>query len=244
MISYDRSSSGSRWWILAAVVAAAAAVGAVWMWSGPKAPDTVAPEVASAPAAAPSGAIIDFSKPPEVLSDGRPADFSTEEWGALKTAVANKADGEKELKRITTYLRFQRGFEQWQAMQESGDQAKRHELANRLLEQLPERLTNMEMTMGEGLLICSALLTDLEPNEAARGPKLEACKVQLEQVAPRLDTAQQMRDAECLTEFQRRQAALVAEHQAKSPSQKDTVQLEKDLEAARLAVYNSPDCGR
>ena len=46
-------------------------------------------------------------------------------------------------------------------------ETQRHELANRLLEQLPERLTNMEMTMGEGLLICSALLTDLEPDEAA-----------------------------------------------------------------------------
>lgn len=177
------------------------------------------------------------------MADGRPADFSSDEWSALKDAVSKKADGEKELKRITTYLRFQRGFEQWQNMME-GDSRQRHELAQRLLEQLPDRLKNMEMTMGEGLLICSALWADLEPDETARNQKLEGCKARLEQVAPQLDTAQQLRDAECLTEFQRRQAALVAEHQAKAQAQKDTAQLEKDIEAARVAVYNGVDCGR
>jgi len=243
MISYDSSSSGSRLWIAAAIlIGIAAAVGA-WVWQGSSSKAEAPAAPASAPAATGTGAVIDFSKPPEVMSDGRPSDFSTEEWGALKDAVSKKADGEKELKRITTYLRFQRGFEQWQALQE-GDKAQRHELANRLLEQLPERLTNMEMTMGEGLLICSALLTDLEPDEAARTQKLEGCKTRLEQVAPKLDTAQQLRDAECLTEFQRRQAALVAEHQAKPQGQKDTAQLEKDIESARLAVYDGANCGR
>lgn len=242
MISYDNASSRTRLWIIAAVIVVAGGVLA-WVWSGNGATETPAP-VASAPAPAPVGAVIDFSKAPEVMPDGRPADFSTEEWGALKDAVSKKADGEKELQRITTYLRFQRGFEQWQALQESGDKAQRHELANRLIEQLPDRLSNMEMTTGEGLMVCAALLADLEPDEAVRQQKMEGCKSRLEAVAPKLDTAQQLRDAECLTEFQRRQAALVAEHQAKSPAQKDAAQLEKAIEAARLAVYNSPDCGR
>lgn len=243
MISYDRSSSSRLWIIAAVLVGVAAAVGA-WMWSGSGTPEAAPATVASAPQASPVGAVVDFSKPPEVLPDGRPSDFSTEEWGAMKEAVGKKEDGEKELKRITTYLRFQRGFEQWQALQEDGDRARRHELAKSLLEQLPDRLSNMEMTTGEGLMICAALLTDLEPDEALRVQKLEGCKARLAEVAPKLETAQQLRDAECLTEFQRRQAALVSEHQAKPQAQKDTAQLEKDIEAARQAVYNSPDCGR
>ena len=218
------------------------ATAAWWYMSSPAtAPETAAPEQAQ-PAA--SGPVVNLAVPPQEAPDGRPTDFSPEEWNALKDAVGNKADGAKELKRITAFLRYQRAFEQWQNLQESGNTAQRHAIAKQLLDQLPERISNMEMTMGESLMICAALLNDLEPDEAVRNQKLEGCKVRLEQLAPKIDSEQAMRDAECRTEFLRRQAALVAEYQALPEAQKNHAKFEKDVEAARRSVYDSPTCGR
>lgn len=244
MISYDRSSGSKGVWL----VLAAAAVGiaaATWWWTQSEKgepPVPAAPTVSEARPAA--GPVVNLAQPPQEMPDGRPADFTASEWSALKEAVGTNPNGAKELKRITAFLRYQRGFEQWQSLLESGDASERHALANQLLDQLPQRLVNMEMTMGESLMLCAALLNDLEPDENQRQQKLEGCKSRLEAAAPKIDSEQALRDADCRTEFLRRQAALVAEYQALPASQKDHAKFERDVEAARRAVYDSPTCGR
>ncbi|HIV72604.1 MAG TPA: hypothetical protein H9903_16840 [Candidatus Aquabacterium excrementipullorum] len=242
MISYDRSS-GSRWvWLVAGVAVLGSATAAWWWFGSNRAAETVATaEAASAPG---PGPVVNLAAPVSEAPDGRPNDFTPQEWSSLKEAVGNKPDGVKELKRITAFLRYQRGFEQWQALQDSSKTAERHALAQQLLDQLPDRIANMEMTMGESLLICGVLLTDLEPDEAARTQKMEACKTKLEGLAPKLDNEQALRDAECRTEFLRRQAAIVAEYQAQPESQRNQAKFEKDIETARRSVYDSPNCGR
>lgn len=244
MISYDRSS-GSGWgWLVGGVAVLGAATAGWWWYSSNRAADPAPPAAVSAAAPAPGpGPVVNLSVPPAEGSDGRPADFTPDEWHSLKEAVGNKPDGAKELKRITAFLRYQRGFEQWQALQDSSKTAERHALAQQLLDQLPDRIANMEMTMGESLLICGVLLTDLEPDETVRTQKMEACKTRLEQLAPKLDNAQALHDAECRTEFLRRQAAIVAEYQAQPEAQRNQAKFEKDIESARRAVYDSPTCG-
>ena len=242
MISYDRSS-GSRWvWLVAGVVLLGCATAAWWWYGASQSTDAAPPADVSNTTAA--GPVVNLSKPPAEGADGRPADFTPQEWSSLKDAVGNKPDGAKELKRITAYLRYQRGFEQWQALQDSSKTAERHALAQQLLDQLPERISNMEMTMGESLLICGVLLTDLEPDETVRTQKMEGCKTKLEQLAPKLDSDQALRDAECRTEFLRRQAAIVAEYQAQPEAQRNQAKFEQDIEGARRSVYDSPTCGR
>ena len=242
MISYDRSS-GSRWvWLLGGVAVLGCATAAWWWYGSSQATDATVPsDVATTPAAGP---VVNLATPPAEGADGRPADFTAQEWSSLKEAVGNKPDGAKELKRITAYLRYQRGFEQWQALQDTSKTAERHALGQQLLDQLPERLSNMEMTMGESLLICGVLLSDLEPDENLRTQKMEGCKAKLEQLAPKLDSEQALRDAECRTEFLRRQAAIVAEYQAQPESQRNQSKFEQDIEGARRSVYDSPTCGR
>lgn len=244
MISYDRSS-GVRWgWIAGgAVVLGCATAGWWWMSSG-KSADPVAASADAGATSSTSGPVVNLNVQPAEGADGRPTDFTPEEWSSLKQAVGNKPDGAKELKRISAFLRYQRGFEQWQTLQDSPNTAQRHALAQQLLDQLPDRIANMEMTMGESLLICSVLLTDLEPDENLRTQKMEGCKTKLEQLAPKLDSDQALRDAECRTEFLRRQAAIVAEYQTQPEAQRNQAKFEQDIEGARRAVYDSPTCGR
>lgn len=239
MISYDRSGGKAGWVSGAVVVAAVLAVGG-WWFAGREAA-VPAPQAASEAA---SGPVVNLAQAPTVLPDGRPSDFSEQEWSALKEAVGSKPDGVKELQRISGFLRYQKGFEQWQTAQQSGDRTQSRAIARQLLDQLPERIKNMEMTMGESLMVCSALLADIEPDENLRVRKLEDCKTKLEALAPKLDSEQALRDAECRTEYLRRQAALVSAYQGLPDAQKDHARFEKELEDERRAVYDSPTCGR
>jgi hypothetical protein len=178
---------------------------------------------------------------PPTLADGRPADFSPQDWTALKQAMAKTANPRAELDRVVRYLRFQKGFAQWQALREaSGDEALRHKLASRLLEQVPERLKQGEMTYGEAMVLNSALLEDLEPDDAQRKQRLEQAQAALNASTNRQeDVEQAMRDAAMLSEYKRREAAIVAAFQTLPEEQRDQAQLSRDLDAARLAVYGS-----
>jgi hypothetical protein len=239
MISYNRSSSGSRV-ILGLVVVAAVGAGAWWWMSGDNAP------------AAP-GVVLSASQPvahaaSQAFPDQQPAaaegDFSPADMVKLNQAMGNQANGQQELKRVSTFLRFQRDFERWQSMMEATDPAPRHALANQLVDALPERVKQAEVTLPEAELMCAMLLNDLEPNEAARTQKNETCKQRLEAVSPKTDTEQGMRAAQCQTEYRRREAALVSEFQAKPAAQRNPHELETELDKAKHAVFDSPNCGR
>lgn len=244
MISYEDDKPWQHTWVLALLLGGAVGVGAWWVQThglpqGDEAPVDSKPVAKAAPAADKAVAKPDLALlvPPTVLEDGRPSDFSLEDWAALKEAMSKTANPRSELERVVKYLRFQKGFEQWQSLQDSPDVGTRHKLAQRLLEQIPERLKQAELTMGEALMLESALWSDLEPNEEARKLKLEQAQVKLNGAAPQPDAAQQAREAALQKEYKRREAAILADFQSKPESQRDQAKLEQALDAARMAVY-------
>lgn len=240
MITYERP----KWWQRTGFVAAALGLagGALAWWSvsppAPKAMALAGATAASSPLARPMG-MVDTALlvTPTVTEDGRPSDFQPDEWAALREAMSKTANPKAETERVVKYLRFQRGFEQWQALQESANVAERHQLAQRLIEQVPDRMRQGELTMGEALMLESALLSDLEPNEDLRRRKLEQAQAMLSAVAPQPDGEQQAREAAMQTEYKRREAAILADWQAKSPADRNQARLEEALESARRAVY-------
>jgi hypothetical protein len=241
MISYDRSSSGSSmlvWIVLAMVLGGGAAV---WWWM-----DRSEPSVSSVAesASAPAVNVAPQMVPAEAMPAQVQADMSTTEAATLNQALGSKEQGQQELQRVTSFLNFQRGFEKWQAMQEATDPGPRHALAQQLVDGLPQRVQLVEITLPEAEFMCGMLLTDLEPDEVARNQRWEGCKQKIAAVAPRTDTEQTMRAAQCQTEYRRREAALVAEFQAKPAAQRDPRQLEVELNKAKRAVYDSPTCGQ
>jgi hypothetical protein len=244
MISYESPKLWQRTWFLALVLGTGVGAG-VWWWQTHMAASQAAPEAAASPVAAASKAKaaakveVALLVPPTVLEDGRPSDFTPEDWAALKVAMSKTANPRGELERIVKYLRFQKGFEQWQSLQDAPDVATRHQLARRLIEQVPDRMRQGELTMGEALLLESALWADLEPNDDIRMKKLEEAQALLASVAPQADGEQQAREASQQAEYKRREAAILADYQAKPESQRNHAQLEKALEAARQSAYSS-----
>jgi hypothetical protein len=241
MITYQHARWWQSTWLIFLLVVASVAGGA-WWWSSSQAqapaPGSAAGQLAHAgrKPSVPDSAIL---VPPTVMDDGRPSDFSPEDWAALKAAMAKTPNPRAELERIVKYLRFQKGFEQWQSLDASGDLAKRHQLAQRLLEQVPERLQQSEMTYGEAMLVQSALLADLEPNEELRKQKLEALQAQLKAASPQIDPQQAARDEDLAREYKRREAAIVSDYQSRPEAQRNHEKFEQDLDAARRAVWGS-----
>jgi len=176
---------------------------------------------------------------PVVLSDGRPSDFTAEEWRALKEASASEARPEAELQRLLTYVRFQKRFALWQSLKDSADVAQRRALAQQLLNDLPQRLAQAEVTGGEAEMLAAALISDVEPDEAARRQRMEAYRSTLLEAVPQPDKAQTDREARQLAEYKRREAAIVAEWQARPVGMRDQAALEQALEDARRAVYRT-----
>ncbi len=250
MISYDRSSARSPLvWVAAVAAGLGVAVAAWWMQGR----DEVVP-APQAPTSAPSGALVgrsagaampvtSISEPAPILPDGRPADLTEDEWRALQDTVGKGPNAQAEMKRVTAYLRFQKGFTQWQAQQEtSHDPVQRKALAQQLLTAVPERLKQSEVTIGEALMLAAALYNDIEPDEATRSTKLEQFRAELEAVAPRTENAAEMREASCLAEYKRREAIIQQDFISRPDGQRDHKKFEADLDAAHRAVYEGVDC--
>lgn len=243
MISYENPKLWQRTWVLAMALGGGVGVAAWWWQTQAMQSANTVPDAKALPAVKADGgkavAQIDSAllSPPRILEDGRPSDFTAEDWAALKEAMSKTPNPRSELERVVKYLRFQKGFEQWQSLQDSPDVSTRHQLARRLLEQIPERLKQAELTMGEALMLEAALWADLEPNEELRKQKLEQAQTALYAASPQPDAEQQSRDAGLLKEYKRREAAILAEFQARPEGQRDQVKLEQALDAARVSVY-------
>lgn len=239
MISYSRPQFWQRtWFTLLCMGVAVAAVVVWWMWQGRSAStvEDVATPARASPGMAEATARAGLQEP-ALLSDGRPADFSAEEWSALKEAMKQSSHPDAELKRVVAYLRFQKRFDQWQGLRDSADVGLRRQVAASLVEQVPERLREGEVTMGEAQLLLSALWSDLEPDEVRRRQRIEEGIKILQAAAPQPDADQARREADRLTEYKRRESAIVLEYQSRPEAQRDPAWLEAQLDDARKAVY-------
>ena len=246
MISYSRPRFWQRTWFT--VLCMGAAVGAVfawWAWQERPGTEDARQALAAQSMRPASGsgqsrvaAGVDLRQP-ALLPDGRPSDFSAQEWAALKEAMKESDQPEAELKRVVAYLRFQKRFGQWQALRESPDVNLRRLVAASLIEQVPERLAEGEVTMGEAQLLLGALWADLEPDESRRRQRIDEGIKILQAAAPRPDADQARREADRLSEYKRRESAIVLEYQAKPEAQRDPAWLEAQLDSARRAVYGA-----
>src|SRR5690606_35301238 len=96
----------------------------------------------------------------------------------LLNAVKDHPDPQAELARLVTYLRYQRDLEHWNLT--PPHTAERQEIGQRLLEALPTRLANREVTASEALLLQATVYSDLIPDETERAAAIEQARSQLQ----------------------------------------------------------------
>lgn len=180
MITYQSKNSWQRPLLIALIGSAVVGTG-VWWFSGHSGADATTqvsttasePVAAAGGMAAPATPALAGSTDPTILSDGRPSDFTPGVWSALDKAMTNKPQLKPEVDKVLSYMRFQRSFEQWQALEDARDAQQRHQLAQSLLNQMPDRLVKGEFSLSEALMMTTVLMSDLEPDEKKREQQID-----------------------------------------------------------------------
>lgn len=103
----------------------------------------------------------------------RPEFVSEMEWAMLKGVAQQNPAPEAELTRLVNKLRFMKQLELWQSLEHSNDMAKRQQLAEQLLEDLPQRLANADLDKPEAQKLQASLLKDAVSDEQARKKRAE-----------------------------------------------------------------------
>lgn len=189
MITYQSKSSWQR--PLAIVVIGSAVVGTgIWWFSGHSGSDATT-QVSAAPSEPVASTLPATTAPTTtttvdttVQADGRPADVAPGIWAALDSAAKSKPALKPEVDKVLSYMRFQRQFEQWQAMEDSRDAAQRHQLARNILAEMPDRLSRGEFSMSESLMMATVLMSDLEPDEKKREQQVDEWGRKMAQAVP------------------------------------------------------------
>lgn len=186
MITYQSKNSWQR--PLAIVLIGSAVVGTgIWWFSGHSGSDATT-QVSAAPSE-PVAATLPSTPVPTAIdttvqADGRPADVAPGIWAALDGAVKNKPALKPEVDKVLSYMRFQRQFEQWQAMEDSRDAQQRHQLARNILAEMPDRLARGEFSLSESLMMATVLMSDLEPDEKKREQQVDEWGRKMAQAVP------------------------------------------------------------
>lgn len=250
MLHLDRNRS--KKWLVAALLVVAVGLAAWWGWkasqqaaggdgaSGGLFPWSRADQSAASSQPAASGnAWANLSARPASPNE-RPAFLSEEEWSALKEALKDTPNREKEQARIVEYLRFQKQVQQWQSLRDSPNVAQRRQLAAEVLDSIPAHLANRELNAGEAQMLQSALLEDLVPDAQQRQARAEIEKQRLVTQPTDAELATQQQDAANQQDYKRREAEITAQWQAMPADQRDQHWLESQLDAARRAAFDKP----
>lgn len=234
MITYQSKNSWGRPLLIALVGSVAVGMG-VWWWQGhsdggPTTPIAAVTAESTAPSTVASGtqnAAPAVAVATTILSDGRPSDFSPGVWSALSKAAANKPQLKPEVDKVISYMRFQRDFERWQAMEDSRDAQQRHQLARSMLEQMPDRLAKNEFSMSESLMMVTVLLSDVEPDEKKREQQIEDWSKKMNLAAPQPSDEAQILALQQNTDAMRIVPGILSESSSPDPAKVEQALLER-----------------
>lgn len=114
----------------------------------------------------------------------KPSFVSDMEWSILQAVAQQQADPDKALTALTNKVRFTKQLEVWQDLSTSAEPAKRKLLANELLADLPQRVTNEDMDLPGAQKLMTDLLQDAESDATARTRRAAKEAKRLEKAVP------------------------------------------------------------
>ncbi|RZL00554.1 MAG: hypothetical protein EOP36_15150 [Rubrivivax sp.] len=166
----------------------------------------------------------------------RPADIDPQAWQQLVDTVRNHPQRDQELKRLVGYLRFKRDMDTWTALKDQPHALERAQVGQRILDALPVRFANQEVTGPEALMLQAAIYADMIPDEAERQPVEDAARQSLMR-ALEPDAAMEAKlraEDEQTADYKAREAVIMKRFKDQLI---DQGQMEKELDAARLAAF-------
>lgn len=114
----------------------------------------------------------------------RPSFLTDMEWSVLKAVAMQQADPDRALTALVNKVRFTKQLEVWQDLPGTTEASKRQLLANELLQDLPQRLTNEDMDLPGAQKLLTELLQDAEPDEKSRAKRAAKEAKRLEKALP------------------------------------------------------------
>lgn len=166
----------------------------------------------------------------------RPADVDPVEWQKLVDSLHSHPQRDQELRRMVGYLRFKRDLDLWTSLKDKPNALERAQVGQKILDALPVRFANKEVTESEALMLQSAIYADMIPDPAQRAP-LEGAARQALMRQLEHDSAMQAKlqaEDEQMANFKAREAVIMKRFKDQLIDQS---QMEKELDAARLAAY-------
>ncbi len=170
-------------------------------------------------------------EPPQPAATALPPGVSAEQWAALRAEYADRPD---ELRRLAAHFTFTDTLDRFRAGGTSDRSAGQIALAQSLDAGLDERLRERELSAAEARLIKIAVLEALLGDDQQRNEALERWEASLAPPAP--DPARSAIESD----FQRRQAAIVAAWRALPAERRDPRTLERELQALRVSSFDNP----
>ena len=194
--------------------ASPAASGSAWPWAIP------------APASA---------QPTAAASD-TPPDVPPDEWAQMKKALGATQEGRKQLPRVGAFLGFKHRAERWEALNKQGVQsAEKTQLAQQLLDDLPDHVGRGEVTGFEARALEAQLIPDAVPDTSQQQQALIAENARIEAAVPKPDPQAASR----MAAYKQQEAAITAQWLAMPPAGRDSQWLESQLNAARERAFDA-----
>ncbi|RZI81675.1 MAG: hypothetical protein EOP38_18505 [Rubrivivax sp.] len=238
MLLVNKKPSGMAWMSGAALVAAL--LGGAYYAS--RAQSSSASPAAPPVSPAAYGSLLDTAPPAAAMQHPgthelqRPADIDPAEWQQLVDGLRNHPKRDQEVRRVVGYLRFKRDLDRWTALKDQPNALERAQIGQKILDALPVRFANQEVTGPEALMLQSAIYADMIPDEAQRRPMEEAARQALMRSLEHDSamTAKLQAEDEQTAAYKAREAEIIKRFKGQLIDQS---QMEKELDAARVASF-------
>lgn len=175
----------------------------------------------------------------DVAQGARPPGVSDDDWARILQIFKTQPGAAKEFRRVTEYMAYEADMRAWEAMRAGGPSVERTAMAKKLLDALPARLANKEVSGAEAMALVNAFVVDLVPDQAEREKRIAFERQKLSQIRDPEEEALVKQEAQRTALFETQSKEIVAMHLSANNGQVNEEKLEAELQAMREKIFSN-----
>lgn len=184
-----------------------------------------------------AGAYAQQSEEHDFAQSARPPGVSDSDWEKMLHIFKTQPGSAKEFRRVVDYMAYEAEMRRWEVMRAGESSAERAALASKLLDALPARLANKEVSGAEAKALASAFVADVVADPAERDKRVAFEQQKLSQIRNPEEEALVRQEAVLTAQLESRSKEIVAMHLSANKGQVNEEQLEAQLQAMREKVF-------